>query len=228
MSDARSTILTAIRATLRPDRAAADPAAIAAAAAGLLLRVPPLRPDRVRGAAAEAFLARVASPAVGASAERIVSLAGLPDAVRRYLAAHDLAASIALQPHPELCALDWSGIATHPRIDLDEPVAVGLALGGIAETGSLVFHSGPTAPTLFAFLPLHHIVAVAAERIWPWLEDYAAALATLPVPRNVNLVTGPSGTTDIEGTLVRGAHGPGHLHVVLVDPAYHPPASDAA
>jgi Cysteine-rich domain/LUD domain len=33
---------------------------------------------------------------------------------------------------------------------------------------------------------------------------------------DVNLVTGPSGTTDIEGTLVRGAHGPGHLHVVLV------------
>jgi L-lactate dehydrogenase complex protein LldG len=32
----------------------------------------------------------------------------------------------------------------------------------------------------------------------------------------VNFVTGASGTTDIEGALVKGAHGPGWLHVVLV------------
>jgi L-lactate dehydrogenase complex protein LldG len=29
------------------------------------------------------------------------------------------------------------------------------------------------------------------------------------------LVTGASGTTDIEGRYVRGAHGPGYLHVVI-------------
>ena len=35
-------------------------------------------------------------------------------------------------------------------------------------------------------------------------------------PRNAILITGPSGTTDIEGSYVRGAHGPGFLHVLLV------------
>ena len=40
-----------------------------------------------------------------------------------------------------------------------------------------------------------------------------------PAPRNVNLVTGASGTTDIEGVLVRGAHGPRSLHVVVADRA---------
>ena len=30
------------------------------------------------------------------------------------------------------------------------------------------------------------------------------------------LITGPSGTTDIEGSYVRGAHGPGFVHVILV------------
>ncbi len=36
------------------------------------------------------------------------------------------------------------------------------------------------------------------------------------VPRAHYWVTGVSGTTDIEGTYVRGAHGPRFLHVVLV------------
>jgi L-lactate dehydrogenase complex protein LldG len=33
------------------------------------------------------------------------------------------------------------------------------------------------------------------------------------------LITGASGTTDIEGSLVKGAHGPRDLHIVLVDDA---------
>ena len=50
------------------------------------------------------------------------------------------------------------------------------------------------------------------------LEDYAALAARAgPAPRNVILITGASGTTDIEGSYVRGAHGPGFLHVVLLE-----------
>ena len=46
--------------------------------------------------------------------------------------------------------------------------------------------------------------------------NYAAAAAGQPMPRNVNLITGASGTTDIEGSLVLGAHGPRYMHVVVV------------
>jgi L-lactate dehydrogenase complex protein LldG len=219
MSDARSAILSTVSATLahrRGGQPAPAPASIAAEAAALAMRAYATRPDRGAGSLDAAFLARVISPAVSATAERVAVLRDFPDAVRRYLTAHGLAASVALQPHPDLGALDWSGVEMHDRIGLDEPVAVGLARGGIAETGSLVFHSAPGSPTLFAFLPVHHIVAVAADRIWSGLEDYADAFAGTAQPRNVNLITGASGTTDIEGTLVRGAHGPGHLHVVLI------------
>ena len=95
-------------------------------------------------------------------------------------------------------------------------MGIGLARWGIAETGSLVFHSGPDTPILLAFLPLHHIVAVRAGSIVAHLEDYAALAARAgPAPRNAILITGASGTTDIEGSYVRGAHGPGFLHVVL-------------
>jgi L-lactate dehydrogenase complex protein LldG len=219
MSDARSAILGAIRSTLTRRRGGVpdlDAAAIAADAAAFRPRATALRPALIAQTPGDAFLARLTSPVVAATAERVDFMEDFPGVVRRYLAAHALAASVTLQPHPDLLGLDWSGIETHSGIDVDEPVAVGLALGGIAETGSLVFHSGPESPTLLAFLPMHHIVAVRAETIWTDLEEYADVLARLPHPRNVNLVTGASGTTDIEGTLVRGAHGPGHLHVVLI------------
>lgn len=49
------------------------------------------------------------------------------------------------------------------------------------------------------FLPLHHIAAVRGA-----------------APRNAHLIAGASGTTDIEDSYVRGAHGPRCLHVVLV------------
>jgi L-lactate dehydrogenase complex protein LldG len=219
MSAARGTILTAIRAALAHRRgglAEPDEAGIAAEAELLRARVVSTRPDRLEDGAQSAFLRRLVSPGVGATAESVAQLADFPAAVRRYLTAQGLRPSVALQPHPELRALDWSGIETHAQISADEPAAVGLALGAIAETGTLVFHSSPASPTLFAFLPAHHIVAVEAARIWRWLEDYADAFADGVQPRNVNLITGASGTTDIEGALVRGAHGPGRLHVVLV------------
>ena len=62
----------------------------------------------------ELFAERVASPKVGTTLERVASLAELPAAVRRYLAAHGLPPAVALQPAAELQALDWGGIETAP------------------------------------------------------------------------------------------------------------------
>jgi L-lactate dehydrogenase complex protein LldG len=125
---------------------------------------------------------------------------------------------VALQPAAELMGLDWRGIEIRTAIAPDEAVGVGLARWRIAETGSLVVHSGPDTPVLLGFLPLHHVVAVRAGSIVAYLEDYAGLAARAgPAPRNDNLITGASGTTDIEGSYVRGAHGPGFLHVVLVE-----------
>ena len=202
-------------ATGGPSRPAAG---IAREAAALLDRVSDLRPERVTGDPSQAFLARVTGAAIGATATRVASLAQAPAAVRAYLGARNLPASIALQPHPKLAALDWSGLDTHPSIAVDEAAAVLFAPYAVAETGSLVFRSGPDMPVLLAFLPLHCLVVVEAATVVPWLEDCAAIEAKRPAPRNLNLITGASGTTDIEGALVRGAHGPANLHVIFVEP----------
>ena len=63
-------------------------------------------------------------------------------------------------------------------------------------------------------LPRHWLVAVEEAKILPFLDDYATFATARP--RNAVLITGSSGTTDIEGYFVRGAHGPGFVHVLLI------------
>lgn len=215
MTAPRDRILAAIRSALGGSRRA-TPQAIAAEAAALLDAPDAVRPTWTQ-APADRFVAKLTAPRLAATVERVARLSDLPAAVRCYLAAHGLLPAIALQPAAALTALDWSGIRLNPTLARDEPVGVALARWGIAETGSLVFHSGPDAPVLLTFLPLHHIVALPLARLLPHLEDYAAAVRDAPPPRNVNWVTGISGTTDIEGAYVPGAHGPRFLHVVLVE-----------
>ena len=208
---ARTRILSAIRTALGPGK---PPAQIAAEAAALLDDPDAARPRLAAPSLPDAFAQK--ATALGTSIDRIGSLAELPRAMARYLDAHGLPPRFAMQPAPELAALDWSGLAPHPGIAPDEPAARGLALHGIAESGSLVIHSGPENPILMAFLPLHHVVLLREATLLPYLEDYAARLSAQAVPRNAILITGPSGTTDIEGSYVRGAHGPGFLHVILI------------
>lgn len=199
----------AILARLGGTAAAANLAVEAAA----LLRDPE-RPPVDRTALEETFLARLAMPSVGATVDRIATFADLPAAIARYVAAHALPSTLCAPPDPRLATCDWTGVTLHATAAPDEPAALAIARAGVAETGSLVFETGPEAPMLPNFLALHHIVVVPA--IVAHLED---ALLTGTHPRAHYWVTGVSGTTDIEGTYVRGAHGPRFLHVILLDPA---------
>ena len=214
MTQTRDRILGAIRTGL--GRPLAAPQDIAAEATGLLAEPDLIRPQLGQRDLVETFAEHFISQKLGGTLETIPTLDALPETVRRYVAAQGLPPSVALQPAAELLALSWDGIETRREMARDEAVGVGFARWAIAETGSLVFHSGPDMPILFNFLPLHHVVAVRASAILPHLEDYAEAAAQISTPRNAGLVTGASGTTDIEGSYVRGAHGPRFLHVVVV------------
>lgn len=219
MSAGREAVLGAVRAALGRGPGRAAPPDLATEAAALLADLDAVRPALPTADLVEAFAARVISPKVGATLDRVDSLADLPLAVARYLEEQGLPRALALQPDPALTALPWEGFALRDAARPDEAAGLGQALWGIAETGSLVFHSGPETAVLGHFLPLHHIAALRTDRILAHLEDYAAVAgpaAGHPTPRNANLITGASGTTDIEGSYVRGAHGPRFLHVILV------------
>ncbi|WP_242128368.1 LUD domain-containing protein [Sphingobium sp. Sx8-8] len=202
-SDSRSAILARLKGPA-PQQAEAD-----------ALLIAPERPAVDESALEAEFLARLALPSVSASHDSIQTLADLPAAIARYLEGQGEPLSLCLPPDPRLAPCDWSGFTLHMSAAPEESAALAIARKGIAETGSLIFETAAEAPMLPNFLALHHIVLLAASDIAPYLED-----APLPgtQPRAHYWVTGVSGTTDIEGTYVRGAHGPRFLHVILLRP----------
>jgi len=87
----------------------------------------------------------------------------------------------------------------------------------LADTGTLVLFSSPEESRLISLLPPVHLALVPRERILTSLDELLA-LVPLPAERSSSmvLITGPSRTADIEQFLVRGVHGPGEIHVILV------------
>ena len=89
---------------------------------------------------------------------------------------------------------------------------------GIAETGTLVFFSGPRSPSSWHFRPGCEFALVMRDSIVPRFEDIAAILRAQPrMPATLNLVTGPSRTADIEQTIELGAHGPRDVHILIAE-----------
>ncbi len=102
--------------------------------------------------------------------------------------------------------------------DPDPAVRVGVtgALAGIAETGSLLLTSGGGQTLKTSLLPEVHVVVLKASRILPSVAETLAMPEVRAASAGV-IITGPSRTADIEMTLTIGVHGPGEMHVFLID-----------
>jgi L-lactate dehydrogenase complex protein LldG len=94
----------------------------------------------------------------------------------------------------------------------------------IAETGTLVLSALPGQMRGVSLLPPVHVAVVRASQIVATLADCLAMLqeegrADLPdrLTSCVSFITGPSRTGDIELSLTIGVHGPGELHLVILD-----------
>jgi L-lactate utilization protein LutC len=90
----------------------------------------------------------------------------------------------------------------------------------IAESGTVVLRACPEGPRSLSLLPPVHLVIAERARLVPDLFDvFAAQLWGEPpnLPSCLTLITGPSKTGDIELRLVTGVHGPGEMHLFLVD-----------
>ncbi len=166
---------------------------------------------------------------VDATVTRVETLNDVPQALADYLKGHNLPSQVVMAPDGELGAAPWDQV---PTLEIrkgvpaePDQVSVTGALAGIAETGTLMMTSGPDHPSTLNFLPENHVVVMNASKMvgpyedaWDRLRAHCKAEGK-PLPRTVNLVTGPSRTGDIERRLELGAHGPRRLHIILVDGA---------
>lgn len=153
------------------------------------------------------------------------------DVVRRVLRMHDTRSCFievtaeGSLPGPRASeltrALDADGIIVHTVPNDATLFAVDAAVtgsvAGIAETGTVVCESGAGRARGSSLIPPIHVVVVDVAHLVADLYDFFVALEQREIqPANVNLLSGPSKTADIEGILVTGVHGPGHVHIVLV------------
>ena len=163
------------------------------------------------------FIAR--AEASIAQPHRIASIADAPAKIADILRLTNAAPELHVPPESSLVQLPWHAapaVTVSAAAPTGEQSALSAAEFGIAETGTLVFFSGPNSRSSWHFLPGREFVLIERSRILPRLEDVIAQIEKLPgIPATINLVTGPSRTADIEQTIELGAHGPREIHILI-------------
>jgi L-lactate dehydrogenase complex protein LldF len=112
--------------------------------------------------------------------------------------------------------IEKAGITVSHTPDATLRVGVTKAVCGLADTGSILIADGEGDPLQASLLPGIHIAVLCASDILPSLSD-AMKLPIISQSRASVVITGPSRTADIEMSLTIGMHGPGEVHVFLVD-----------
>ncbi len=120
-------------------------------------------------------------------------------------------------PFSSVSLPDWVDDTPSPATLESATTGITAASFGIADYGSVVLPSTPFGAEQVSLFPDLHIVVLRAtdivadmptaiDRLGPYLRDGNSAI----------IATGPSATADM-GSLVRGAHGPKEVHVVLLE-----------
>jgi L-lactate dehydrogenase complex protein LldG len=188
---------------------------------------PPAPPARIcvpsigREAKVESFLTRLQALAgkthrAGSSADALEYVRHVVDGRQAVASNAPLLAECGITSLPSV----RSGLTDREELRaLCSTAAVGITSADycLADTGTLVTIASRDEARLISLLPPVHIAVVKAEGMLSGLDEL---LETVPLPAEQSssmvLITGPSRTADIEQTLVRGVHGPGEIHVVVI------------
>ncbi|MGB1288159.1 MAG: LutC/YkgG family protein [Aggregatilineales bacterium] len=92
----------------------------------------------------------------------------------------------------------------------------------LAATGSLILHSGYGKARGASLLPPVHVAVLQKQQIVADLETWFAIqrddnLENFRQTANITVISGPSKTADIAQELVKGAHGPKEVHMIILD-----------
>lgn len=90
----------------------------------------------------------------------------------------------------------------------------------VAETGTLVLESDAERHRLASLVPPIHVALIESNCVRRSLGEVLNAIGERGrdgLSRAVTFITGQSRTSDIELTLAVGVHGPGELHVIIIE-----------
>lgn len=89
---------------------------------------------------------------------------------------------------------------------------------GIALSGTIVINSSPQRGRAVSLLPPRHLTFIEASKLRDNLFEVLEELSELGVPPSaIEMISGPSRTSDIEMDLSIGVHGPMEVYVVVID-----------
>jgi L-lactate dehydrogenase complex protein LldG len=151
---------------------------------------------------------------------QVIERADLADEITSILASHQVSTLIAWPesdlPAGLLEALERAGIEITSQADPSAQAGLTGSFGAIAETGTLILAGGQGRLQTASLLPPLHIALLERDKIYASLAD-VTRLPEIQAFPTVVLVSGPSRTADIEMTLTIGVHGPGELHVIILE-----------
>lgn len=143
----------------------------------------------------------------------------MDQAIKRYCQSKDIPATH-IMASPEMAnRMKNSNLTlTQWQSHCEAKIGISKADSGIIETGSLLITSKANNPISLCFLAEHHIVLLEEKHLLGTLtEGLTMVQAAYPkTPRNINFITGPSRTGDIEATFAMGVHGPASLHIIIL------------
>jgi L-lactate dehydrogenase complex protein LldG len=88
---------------------------------------------------------------------------------------------------------------------------------GIAQSGSLVLKSNPKRGRAVSLVPPRHLTFIPGSMIRDGLDQIMEELSRSDeVPSAIELISGPSRTSDIEMDLSIGVHGPIEVYVIVI------------
>jgi L-lactate dehydrogenase complex protein LldG len=116
--------------------------------------------------------------------------------------------------------LNQAGIEVAAPDDGNVRVGITGIDAALASTGSLIVMSGAGKYRLTSLLPDLHIAVMTPDQILPDLEAWFSqqkqkGLTAFRQSSNTVIITGPSKTADIAQELIKGAHGPREVHIII-------------
>ncbi|AFM01043.1 MULTISPECIES: lactate utilization protein [Desulfitobacterium] len=87
---------------------------------------------------------------------------------------------------------------------------------GIAQSGSLVLKSGSKRGRGVSLVPIRHLTFIPASFLRDSLDQVLEELMGTDIPAAIEIISGPSRTSDIEMDLSIGVHGPVEVYCIVM------------